>query len=272
MISAFSLGARVFQSIDPSLAAGYLTSATRAASFLLTSLRDRESGALLRRWRDGAAAVPAFLDDYAHTTIAFIDLYEATFNPAHLETALDLAHRAVSLFEDPEHGGFFSSAAASSDLILRLKDDYDGAEPSGNSTLVMALLRIAAYTREPRLQDAAERALQAFAVRLNDQGPTLPAMLSAYMFHLAPKTQVVFAASSLNDNIQALASSVARRFLPEATLLAAIEGPTRDALANWLPEVAAMSSIGGLAAAYLCRDFACLAPVTSPEELAKLLN
>ena len=272
MISAFSLGARVFQSVDPALAAGYLESATRAASFLLSNLRDPESGALLRRWRDGAAAVPAFLDDYALTTLAFIDLYEATFDPVHLETALDLAHRAVSLFEDPGHGGFFSSAASSSDLILRLKDDYDGAEPSGNSTLVMALLRIAAYTREPRLQEAAERALQAFAARLNDQGPALPAMLSAYMFHLAPKTQVVFAAASLDDNLRALASAAASRFLPEATLLAAIEGPTRDALAKWLPEVAAMSSIGGQAAAYLCRDFACLAPVTSPEELSKLLN
>ncbi len=272
MISAFSLGARVFQSIDPLLAAGYLESATRAASFLLSNLRDPASGALLRRWRDGASAVPAFLDDYALTTLAFIDLYEATFDPVHLETALDLAHRAVSLFEDPEHGGFFSSAATSSDLILRLKDDYDGAEPSGNSMLVMALLRMAAYTREPCLQQAAERALHAFAARLNDQGPALPAMLSAYMLHLAPKTQLVFAAGSRGGDLHALASAAARRFLPEATLLAAIEGPTRDALAKWLPEVAAMSPVDGHAAAYMCRDFACLAPVTSPDELSKLLN
>ncbi len=272
MISAFSLGARVFQSIDPVLAAGYLESASRAASFLLLNLRDPDSGALLRRWRDGAAAVPAFLDDYALTTLAFIDLYEATFDPAHLETALDLAQRAVSLFEDPEQGGFFSSAASSSDLILRLKDDYDGAEPAGNSTFVMALFRLAAYTREHLLQEAAERALRAFAARLNDQGPALPVMLSAYMFHLAPKTQVVFAAGSLDGNLGALAAAAGRRFLPEATLLAAIEGPCRDMLAGWLPEVAAMSSIDGRAAAYLCRDFACQAPVTSPEELTKLLN
>jgi uncharacterized protein YyaL (SSP411 family) len=76
----------------------------------------------------------------------------------------------------------------------------------------------------------------------------------------------------LDGNLRALAATAGRRFLPEAALLAAIEGPCRDTLAGWLPEVAAMSSIDGRAAAYLCRDFACQAPVTSPEELAKLLN
>jgi uncharacterized protein YyaL (SSP411 family) len=272
MMSAFALGARVFQSIDPALSAGYLESAKRAGAFLLSNLRDPESGALLRRWRDGAAAVPAFLDDHALATLAFIDLYEATFDPECLETALDLAHRAVSLFEDDEHGGFFAAAATSEDLILRLKDDYDGAEPSGNSSLIMALLRLSTYTREPRLQESAERALRAFAARLNDQGPALPAMLSAYLFHLAPKVQIVFAATARNAAFGTLTVAPSARFLPEATLLGAIDGPARETLARWLPEIADMAPVEGAAAAYLCRDFACLAPVTSAKELVELLN
>ncbi len=272
MISAFALGARVFQASDPDLSSEYLAAATRAAAFIQAHLRDPETGALLRRWRDEAAAVPAFLDDYAQATLAFIGLYEATFDPAHLATALDLGRRAIALFEDSEQGGFFSTAGTSSDLILRLKDDYDGAEPSGNSAMVMALLRLAAYTRLPDLEVAAERTLQAFASRLNEQGPALPAMLSAWIFHLAPKTQIVFAATARDEAFDAFTRAVAGRFLPEATLLGAVEGPARDRLACWLPEIASMGSMDGNPAAYVCRDFACLAPVSSPEDLVELLD
>ncbi|MBA3976041.1 MAG: thioredoxin domain-containing protein [Candidatus Solibacter sp.] len=272
MISAFALAARVFQSVDAGLAKKYLESATRAAAFMEANLREAGTGGLLRRWRDGSAAVPAFLDDHALVSLAFIDLYEATFDPSHLETALDLARRAVAQFEDRENGGFYSTSGRSPDVIIRMKDDYDGAEPAGNSSLVMALLRLGNYTRDAQLQEAAERALQSFASRLNDQGPALPALMSAWIHYLEPKTQVVFSAETRDEALDTLAAATARRFLPEATLLAAVDGGCREALAKWIPEVAAMAPVAGNSCAYVCRDFACLAPVTTPDELAKLLN
>ena len=272
MISAFALAARVFQPLDEARARGYLGTATRAAAFMQANLREAGTGCLLRRWRDGSAAVPAFLDDHALASLAFIDLYEATFDVDYLETALDLARRAVKQFEDRENGGFYSTSGRSPDVIIRMKDDYDGAEPAGNSSMVMALLRLSNYTRDAGLQEAAERALKGFASRLNDQGPALPAMMSAWIHSLEPKTQVVFSAETRDEAFDALAGAAARRFLPEATLLAAVDGAGRESLAKWIPEVAAMGPAEGRACAYVCRDFACQAPVTTPGELAKLLN
>jgi hypothetical protein len=138
--------------------------------------------------------------------------------------------------------------------------------------MVMALLRLSNYTRDAGLQEAAERALQSFASRLNDQGPALPALMSAWIYYLEPKTQVVLSAHSRDEGFEALAAAAARRFLPEATLLAAVDGGAREALERWIPEVAAMAAVEGRACAYVCRDFACVAPVTTPGELAKLLN
>jgi len=272
MISAFALASRVFRGIDRDLAAGYLASATRAASFLLSNLRQPDTGMLLRRWRGGAAAIPAFLDDHAELATALVDLYEATFDPAYLESALDLAQRAMAQFEDSVHGGFYSASPASRDLVLRLKDDYDGAEPCGNSAMAVALLRLAGYTRADGLGEAAGRVFGAFAERLNGQGPALPAMLSAWMHHQSPKTQIVFAAAARDSAFDALADACASRFLPEATLLAAIGGRPAETLSRWFPETASMAPLPGGAAAFVCRDMACLAPVTSPEALIKLLN
>ncbi len=272
MISAFARGARVFQRIDPVLSSSYLDSAARAASFLLSNLRKPGTGDLLRRWRNGAQAVPAFLDDYALAALAFIDLYEASFDTAHLQAALDFAQRAVERFEDRERGGFYASAASASDLILRLKDDYDGAEPCGNSAMAMALLRLAAYTRMPGFQESADRLFAAFARQLSGQGPALPAMLSAWMYHLAPKTQIVFCAQRRDDSLNALAAAAGARFLPEACLAAVTGVESREALSRWLPEAAAMIPPDGQPAAFLCRDYVCLAPVNSPETLDELLK
>src|SRR6202035_4744638 len=118
----------------------YLTAAQRAASFILTSMYDPQSGVLQRRFREGEAAIHGFLDDYAFFIAALLDLYEADFDPRHLENAIALAGKMRELFEDPEHGAFFTTAGADSSLVLRMKDDYDVSEPSGNSIALLDLL------------------------------------------------------------------------------------------------------------------------------------
>ena len=92
---------------------------------------------------DGESAVPGFLDDYSFLGVALLDLYEASFEPRWLDVSLALAQDMVQLFEDSENGAFFSTLAADPSLVLRIKDDYDGAEPSGNSMAVTLLLRLA---------------------------------------------------------------------------------------------------------------------------------
>ena len=139
MISAFAKGAQILG--EPS----YEQAARDARNFIHLHLWREADSTLLRRYRDGDAAIEAFLDDYAALINALVDLYETAFDPADLKWAARLAERAIELFEDKEGGGFFSSPANQSDLVLRLKDDYDGAEPSGNSVMALALLRLRAH-------------------------------------------------------------------------------------------------------------------------------
>ncbi|MFZ0936783.1 MAG: thioredoxin domain-containing protein, partial [Bryobacteraceae bacterium] len=160
MISAFALGGTVLE--EPR----YAAAARRAADFTLSRLFQPETGRLLRRYREGEAAIPAFLEDYALFTQALLDLYEAQFDRRDLEWAVRLAEKQSALFEDSAGGGFFHSPAGDPSLVLRLKEDYDGAEPSGNSIAILNLLRLAQVTGRAGFRASAERALAAFAPRL----------------------------------------------------------------------------------------------------------
>ena len=145
----------------------YADAARRAAEFVLRELFDPASGVLLRRYRQGEAAIPGFLDDYAFFTQALVDIYESQFDLRHLRAAIRLAEKQMELFEDREHGAFFSTAAGDPSLVMRLKEDYDGAEPSGNSVAVRNLLRLAGITGRAEFREAAMKTLEAFHSRLS---------------------------------------------------------------------------------------------------------
>ena len=133
MISAFAKGAQALGEDR------YADAARAAAKFVRDRLWDESRGVLMRRFRDGESAIDGFLDDYAFSILAFLDLYETCFEAADFQFAVRLAERAMELFEDRENGGFFSTSAGAENLVLRLKDDYDGAEPSGNSMVTIAV-------------------------------------------------------------------------------------------------------------------------------------
>ncbi len=232
----------------------YLSAAQRAAAFLKEQLITGD-GVLLRRYRQGAAAIPGFLDDYAYFTQALLDLHQADFDPRHLTLARTLADDLIDLFEDPEHGGFFSTTGTDPDLILRIKDDYDGAEPSGNSAAAVALVTLHAVTGEVQYRDAAERLFRAFTPRLTQATGTLPQMLVALLGARTPHRQVVFA-GPYDAQLLQLARA---KFAPFQSILRA----------EWAPT--AMPAIDGMATVYVCENFTCQLPVTGGEALAGLL-
>jgi uncharacterized protein YyaL (SSP411 family) len=265
MISAFARGAQVLGD------ARYLEAARAAAGFILERMYDGTSGRLRRRFRDGEAAIGGFLDDYAFFVQGLLDLYEAGFEVEHLETAIRLTRTMVAEFEDRTAGGFFSTAAGDGSAVLRLKDDYDGAEPSGNSIAILNLLRLGQITGGQAYRELAERALGAFAGRMTAAPGGLPQMFAALEYLEARPKQIVIAGRRGAADTEALLGEVNRRFLPSKALLL-VEEESRAALARHAPQIEAMRMENGSATAYVCENFACQLPASDAAQLGRLLD
>jgi hypothetical protein len=259
MISAFAKGAQILN--EPK----YAAAARSAADFLKGSLWDHSRRILRRRYRQGEAAVDGFLDDYAFCGLGLLDLYETTFAAADLTWATELAERALALFEDKDAGGFFATPLSSApavpaddtpELVLRLKDDYDGAEPSGNSAMTLFLVRLARMTGRDDFRVAAERTLKAFASRIEEGAVGVPQMLVALQLLQSPPSEIVLA-GPLDD---AQLAAIHRHFLPQAIVMRA-QDAGRD-----------LPAIDGKATVYVCENFACKLPVTTAEELETQLK
>ena len=254
MISAIARGAAVLN--DPS----YAAAARRSADFLLSTMRSPDGG-LLRRYRDGEAAIGAMLDDYAFFVQGLIDLYEATFEFRYLEQAIALTDDQRARFEDPEGGGFYASAQSDAAQLNRIKDDYDGAEPSGNSVTLLNLLRLHRITGRDDLLLSARNLIRTFSTRLTSTPFGMPQMLVACEFDTAPPREIVVANNPTPDMLRQLW----KRFDPNRILL-----NTAPEIAQYHPTVSELAK--GLAAVVLCENFACQQPATNTEDLIRLLE
>ncbi|HLK66800.1 MAG TPA: thioredoxin domain-containing protein [Bryobacteraceae bacterium] len=266
MISAFALGGVVLD--EPR----YAEAARRAAAFVIQTMYDAGTGQLLRRYRKGDAAIPAFLDDYAMFSQALLDLYEAQFDLRHLEIAIRLTEKQIEVFEDGTQGGFFSSAADDASLVMRMKEDYDGAEPSGNSVAVMNLLRLAQMTNRDGFRRSAERALAAFAPRLSVAPVALPQMLVACEFFLGEPRQIILAGERESADTRELVRTLYSHFVPARVILLVDSDTTRRTLAAGIPTIASMQKVDGRASAYVCRNYTCQLPVSEPGKFAELIQ
>ncbi len=254
MISAIARGAAI---LDDS---AYTAAARRAVDFLLSAMRAPD-GTLLRRYRLGEAGIGGMLDDYAFFIQGLIDLYEATFEFRYLQSAIALMDEQRAKFEDPEGGGFFASAQADAALLNRIKDDYDGAEPSGNSVALMNLLRLHRITGREDLLASARNLIRAFSSRLSATAFGMPQMLAAAEFDLAAPREIVVAGNPDPSMLRL----VWKHFDPNRILLRAA-----PEIAQYHPAVTDLAD--GPPAICLCENFTCQAPVTNIADLSRLLE
>ena len=266
MISAFAKGGAVLE--EPR----YAEAARRAAEFVIERLYQPASGTLLRRYRAGDAAIPGFLDDYAFFTQGLLDLYEAQFDLRHLQLAIRLTEKQLELFEDREAGAFFSTAEGEADLVLRVKEDYDGAEPSGNSISVMNLTRLAQITNRDQFRQSAGRALSAFASRLSVAPMAVPQLLAACEFAAGRPREIILAGTRDSTEMQALLHELHRRFVPNRVVVLVDSAEARQALTPGIPSIESMQPVEGRATAYVCRDYTCQLPVSEPAKFAELIQ
>jgi uncharacterized protein YyaL (SSP411 family) len=263
MISAFARAAQVLD--DP----GYLAAATRAAAFVRTHLT--RGGALVRSHRMGASDVEGFTDDYAFLIQGLLDLYEASLDIAWLQWAADLQVKQDAVFADNEHGGYFSVRADDPHILLRLKEDYDGAEPSPNSVSALNLLRLAQMTGNDSHRSRAEKTVAAFSAQLTKMPHAMPQMLVALDFLLAKPLQIVLSGKPGAPDTRALLREAHRFFIPHKVLLLADGGEGQRWLGERLEFIKTAVPLDEQAAAYVCENFACRRPVSDPASLQLLL-
>jgi hypothetical protein len=241
----------------------YRVAAAKNLAFLKARLWDSKTRTLYHRWRDGERDSVQLVEGYAFLLAGVIELYETTLNAEHLDFAIALAETMLARFYDVEHGGFWQSIAGAQDLILRVKEDYDGAEPSGNSVAILALLKLGKIADRKAFTQAAEQSLRLFADRLQQVPQAVPYMLQALDFSLDEPWRAVVAGDPGNPDTRALLRAVHSVYQPNKVVLGNT-GPV-EPFARTLP--AREGSV-----VYVCSGTACQAPTSDPAKIKELLK
>jgi uncharacterized protein YyaL (SSP411 family) len=246
----------------------YLLAAQRASEFLQQNLYQHR---LLRSYRGTAGTTYGFAEDYAFLIQGLLDLYEADFDVRWLVWAGELQVQMNALFADPR-GGYFSTEEGASDILFRMKDDHDGAEPSANSVAAMNLARLARIFDRREFQHSAARIVGAFHPALDRMPAALPQMLAALDASITEPMQIVVAGQREQPETEELLSVIRRRYIPNKVVLLADGGDGQHWLTQHIEALRPIGPVQGKSAAYVCRNFTCDLPITEPEQLATLLE
>ena len=300
-IGALAAAGRILESEDPPLTESrlfpvegrspgeYVQAATAAAAFAKKNLYDEATGQLRRAFTKGPSAVAAFSDDYAHLIAGLLELYSATGCVSHLQWALDLQKTMDDLFWDGNGdgggggGGYFQAAAGNASLLLRMKEDYDGAEPAASSIAVSNLWRLGALlgTEEGgALRQKAAACAAAFANQLKTVPVAMPQMATAlHLLNVGHARQVVIAGRGGCDDTEALLNAAAAVYAPDKVVIHVDLGDA-EVMAFWRernPEVVAIAEMSGMtvdepATAFICQNFTCKKPTTDLAVVEKMLK
>ncbi len=249
----------------------YRAAAERAARFVLTAMFDAGSGQLQRRFRDGEAKHEAHLEDYAFLAEGLLDLFETTGDPLWLERAMGLTKTQIDLFWDAHRGGFFDTSGRDTSILVRMREQYDGAEPAGNSVAARNLLRLGALTGNPEFLEKGRTTINAFSAWLEKQPSIMPFMVGASMMLEETPSQVVIVGREGDTLTEALMHEVNTRFLP-GTARIPVSPETKGRIAQLIPYAGEFAAKGGTSTAFVCANYVCRLPANTPAELAAQLD
>jgi uncharacterized protein YyaL (SSP411 family) len=256
MVAAFSLAAQTFDRPD------HATVASRAADFILTRMRGPD-GKLLRTCKVGVPArLNGYLEDYAYLIDALVSLYETTFEPRWVKSALELADILIDQFSDREGGGFFFTGRDHEALIARSKDPYDNATPSGNAMAVTGLLRLARLTGRTDLLHQAEATLGLYSRLMAEHPSAVGQMLVALDFHLGPVQEIAVVGDGSSEDTRRVLRAIRGGFRPNKVV--AFLQPGAAAPAE-IPLLADKKGSAGQVTTWICQNFTCQAPLVGAE-------
>ncbi len=256
-IAALAQAGRVFD--NPA----YEEVAKSALQFILSRMRSSDGG-LLHRYRDGDAAIPGFAGDYAFIIDALIELYETTFDEQFLVTALELNKYFFEHFWDVRDAGFFTVSDIAEALIIRKKEIYDGAIPSGNSVAFTNLVRLSRLTGDALLEERASALSRCFAGTIS-QSPSAYTWFLCGLDQVLRSQDVVIIGDNNAEDTNALILALRSEYLPSLNVLQIPTGPQASAIAEIAPFTRNLVMIEGKATAYICSGHACSVPVTDPK-------
>jgi hypothetical protein len=264
MIAALAKAARALD--EPK----YAEAAERAADFVLKTLRD-ERGRLLKRYRDGAAGLPAHVEDYAFFIWGLLELYETTFDVKYLTVARELNRDLLARFWDGKNGGLFFTADDSEALIARSKEIYDGAIPSGNSVAMLNLLRLGRITGESNLEEMAAAIGKAFSGQVSRSASGHTQLMCGLEFGVGPSYEVVIAGDPGSESLRKMLRALRREFVPNKVVLLRPCQPNAPPIVELAEFTRNQKSMNGQATAYVCRNYTCKLPTTDPQAMLSSL-
>jgi uncharacterized protein YyaL (SSP411 family) len=255
LLAALATGGRVLQAEE------WVQTAEETARFLLTVMRAPDGG-LWHRYYRGEAGIHGFLEDYAFLILGLLELYEATFEARYLKEALALNTYLQRNFLDSAHGGYFQTAVNAAQVPVRQKELYDGAVPSGNSVMLLNLLKLARITGDPSLQQEAERSSVFFGDRVERTPVNYTQFLSALDFAFGPGREIVIAGERGEETTERMLAFIQTTYHPRTINLfrpAVEENPLLTRLAPFTKELTALA---GKTTAYVCQNYRCSLPTT----------
>jgi len=267
MIAAMARAAR--QMVDSARRGEWRQAASRAAEFAHTHLWRADARRLWRRFRDGESGIDAYCEDYACLAWGALELFQTSAESRWLDWAVELTEAQTTLFFDDRDGGWYNTTGDDPSVLLRLKEDYDGAEPSAMSVTVRNLIRLSQLTGDAAFLDRAQRTLERYGQGLAGVVRVMPLMAANLALWHARRSEVVLAGESGSSDLAALERVTQERYLPWAVTVTRDPGSAPVARAPWLSSMAMRE---GRATAYVCYEFTCRTPATDAATLGPQLD
>ncbi len=265
MIAALAKGAQVLEEEH------YARAAADAACVILSKMRNAE-GRLLHRYREGDADITASVDDYAFFIWGLTELYAAAFDAENLKTAMDLSDDMIEHYWDHDRGGFYFTPNDGEKLIVRNKEVYDGAIPSGNAVAMANFLRLARLSGRADYEEIAERIAKAFSGQVKGFPSGYTQFLCSFDFALGPSYEIVVAGPSGSAETNRMLRAIRSRFIPNQVIIfRPSDGDSSeiDSVAEFIRD---HKPLNGKPAAYVCLDHSCKTPTTDLKEMLALLD
>jgi uncharacterized protein YyaL (SSP411 family) len=265
MITAFARGGRMLDVPE------YVEKARGAADFILLNMRTSD-GRLLHRYRENEVAFQATLNDYAYLVRGLIELYQSTFRPLYLKDAVDLTSHMFEHFWDDKNGGFFTTPDDGEKLIIRQKQSFDGALPSGNAVAMLALVQLSRLTGDPLYEERAIQIGKTFSQSVSQYPSAHINMMAAVDFLVGPAYEIVVVGNPEAEDTQNMIQKLESVYLPNKVVLLKPEDKDSRDLIAIAPYIEHFTSIDGRATVYVCQNFVCDLPTTNVDQMMEMLT